>query len=96
MAQEERIMTLHPTGKAGVNILKSKYQVIKDFIIDCITKHESITFGELTQLATKQLSNHFDGKVGWYIVTVKLDLEARHLIERMPSKGPQRLQLKNK
>ena len=30
MKNQERIMTLHPQEKKGVNILKTKYDVIKD------------------------------------------------------------------
>ena len=30
---EEKIMTLHPQGKAGVNILKRRYDQVKDTII---------------------------------------------------------------
>ena len=36
MAEEERILTLHPSGKKGVNILKRRYDLIKDFIIETI------------------------------------------------------------
>ncbi len=32
-----------------------------------------------------------DDLVAWYTVTVKLDLEARGLIKRLPGSGPQRL-----
>ena len=30
---EDRILTLHPSGKKGTNILRSKYELIKDAII---------------------------------------------------------------
>ena len=90
----ERILTLHPEGKKGVNILKRKYDTIKDFIIKTVKKQNEISFDELTKLASKELSGSFDGKVTWYIVTVKLDLEARNIIERIPNASPQKLRMK--
>lgn len=94
MINEEKILTLHPQGKKGVNILKSRYDTIKEFIIATVKKHKVITYEELNKLAVKKLSNTFDGKVAWYIVTVKLDLEARRIIERIPKTSPHKLRMK--
>lgn len=86
-------MTLHPIGKQGVNILLRRYEVIKTFILLKLKEHSEISFDELTDLAVKELSESFDGKVVWYMVTVKLDLEARKLIERVPKTSPHKLRL---
>ena len=94
MSKEEKIMTLHPQGKKGVNILKRKYDVIKDFIIETMREHKEISYDELTGLAVDRLARSFDGKVVWYIVTVKLDLEARGIIERVPKTSPHKLRIK--
>jgi hypothetical protein len=91
---EEKIFTLHPEGKMGVNILKRRYDLIKDFIIHTIGQHGEISFKDLTNLAVESLTETFDGKVNWYLVTVKLDLEARGIIERTQGPGPQKLRLK--
>ncbi len=90
---EARIMTLHPSGKQGVNILKSKYDQVRAFILDKIRQHGEPSFDELTDMATEELAPKFDGKVIWYIGTVKLDLEARKEIERVPKTSPHRLRL---
>jgi len=90
---EEKILTLHPQGKKGVNILKRRYNVISKFIIITVKKRNEITFEELTDLAVNQLTESFDGKVIWYMVTVKLDLEARKIIERIPKTSPHKLRL---
>jgi len=95
MSAEEKIMTLHPQGKKGGNILKRRYDVIKDFILDTITAHNEITYEKLDDLATEQLSSTFDGKVVWYIVSIKLDLEARNIIERIPQTSPHKLRMIN-
>ena len=92
--KEETFLTLHPQGKQGVNILKRRYDVIKSFIVDTIKKHEEISYEDLNDRAVEQLSESFDGKVIWYIVTVKLDLEARQIIERVPKTSPHRLRMK--
>jgi len=94
MLDDTKILTLHPQGKNGVNILKRRYDLIKDFIVDTISKHKEITYEAINDLAVKQLSDSFDGKVVWYIVTVKLDLEARGIIERIPKTSPHKLRMK--
>ncbi len=90
---EEKILTLHPQGKKGVNILKRRYDFMKEFIIDTIKRKQVITFDELSDIAVDQLTSSFDGKVLWYVVTVKLDLEARAIIERIPKTSPHQLRL---
>jgi len=42
---------------------------------------------------TKSLKGKFSGNVGWHVMVVKLDLEARKLIERTSS-SPQKYRLK--
>jgi len=92
--EKERILTLHPQGKKGVNILKRRYDLIKDYILKAIKKEKVITYQELSDRAARDLSTSFDGKVIWYIVSVKLDLEARNIIERIPKTSPHQLRLK--
>lgn len=90
---EERIMTLHPSGKQGVNILKRRYAQVRTFILDKVRQHGELSYDDLTDLAEAELAPNFDGKVVWYIVSVKLDLEARGEIERVPKTSPHRLRL---
>lgn len=84
-------MTLHPKGKKGVNILQRKYDVVKKFILDKVEEHGEITYELLDDIARKELQKTFDGKVAWYIVSVKLDLEARGVIERIPKTSPHKI-----
>ena len=89
-------MTLHPQGKAGVNISKSKYDQIKAALLMIIDENGGeISYQNLTAIAEGSLKNKFDGKVGWYVVTVKLDLEARKIIERVPKTSPHHVRLMN-
>lgn len=89
----EKIMTLHPEGKAGVNIDRKKYEFIKTAILDLVKEQEGITFKELLTKAIENYGKTFDGSVGWYVTTIKLDLEARGMIERIGKTSPQRLRL---
>ena len=91
--KEEKIMTLHPQGKKGVNILKRRYDIISNFIIQTIQEKKEISFEELTELAEEKLAKKIDGKIIWYMVTVKLDLEARKIIERIPKTSPHKLRM---
>jgi hypothetical protein len=90
---DEKIMTLHPQGKQGVNIDKGKYEVMKAAILEAIAANEGITFANLNKAVSQKLDGRFDGSIGWYLTTVKLDLEARNIIERIPNKSPQQLRL---
>ena len=90
---EEKIMTLHPAGKSGVHILKRRYDVIRDYILKTIEQTGEISYQDLSDRAEEEIKN-FDGKIKWYIVSVKLDLEARQIIERIPKTSPHRLRLK--
>ncbi len=91
---EEKILTLHPQGKKGVNILKRRYDVIKEYILQTVKEYTEISYSKLDDMANRDLSKTFDGKVSWYIVSVKLDLEARGIIERIPKTSPHKIRLK--
>ena len=93
MKEETRILTLHPQGKQGVHILKRRYNIIKEFILSTIKEHGEISYQRLDKLAVQQLKKTFDGKIGWYVVSVKLDLEAQKIIERVPKTSPHKLRM---
>ena len=90
----EKFLTLHPQNKQGVNIDKGKYEAIKGAILEAVGEKEGITFDELTASVGEKLPD-FDGSISWYTVSVKLDLEARGMIERIPKQSPQQLRLKS-
>ena len=90
---EEKIMTLHPEGKEGVNINKVKYDQMAQCIVAIVKANEGITFKALNTAVSAELDGKFDGSIGWYLTTVKLDLEARKIIERIPHTTPQQLRI---
>lgn len=90
---EDRILTQHPEGKAGVNISRDKYEQMRSAIVEIIKEKDSIGFSEMGDLLTSRLKDKFEGSIMWYYTTVKLDLEARGEIERFKLKGRQMIRL---
>lgn len=89
----DTIRTLHPEKKQGVNISRQKYEMIRKAIIDTLCARKEMTFMDLSRAVEKQLNDTFEGSVLWYVTTVKLDLEARGEIKRVPNSRPQLVKL---
>lgn len=90
---DDRIRTLHPAGKQGVRIERAKYETVRETLLAALREHGELTFAALTEEATERLAGRFEGSVPWYVTTVKLDLEARGLVRRVPGASPQKLTL---
>jgi Family of unknown function (DUF6958) len=87
----EKILTKHPLGKSGKNIDREKYDTVKKAILSALRKND-LTHTELFSRLNNSLKDKFSGDISWYGETVKLDLEARKIIERTASK-PQKYRL---
>ena len=86
MTKAEYIQTLHPNaGKTNKRILLSKYEVIKENLI-VILKDSNLTHTELMEALYVRVNEFFEGGDQWYGETVKLDLEARGIINRIKGK----------
>jgi hypothetical protein len=92
--REEKILTKHPLGKNGKNIDKQKYETLKKAILSAL-RNKELTHTELFSRLNKSLKGKFSGNISWYGETVKLDLEAKKIIERTASK-PQKYRLKSR
>ena len=90
---EAKILTKHPLGKSGRNIDKQKYNTLNEAILSTLRGKE-LTHDELFDQLHKRVKK-FSGSVAWYGETVKLDLEARKMIERTSAK-PQKYRLRSK
>lgn len=94
----DTIMTLnanYPRGKGGTRVDRVKYEIMKKAILRAVPRTRTgVAFRDLPDAVAAKLSKadraRF-GSIGWYATTVKLDLEARGLIERVPDAKPQRL-----
>lgn len=92
-SNETRILTLHPEGKAGVNISKEKYNQLHKAIIEMLSEKGIVGFSEGMEWMKMKLEGQFEGSIAWYYTTVKLDMEARGELIRMKTKGKQMMRL---
>ena len=86
------VSTKHPLGKSNKPIEKGDYETFKSAILSAL-RRKQLTHTELLNELTTSLHGKFTGNVGWNLMVVKLDLEARNLIERTSS-SPQKYRLK--
>jgi hypothetical protein len=103
MPTTERITTLHPEGKAGVHIDRDKYDTVRAQVVAVLEDagKQGVRFRsvkatdepDLIDLVAVRLGPDFKGSIGWYVTAIKLDLEARHELERVPRVSPQRVRL---
>ncbi len=93
---EEKILTLHPENKKGVNISRKKYDQMVAFILNALTEVEHKSFSDLLDQAVEELTGKFERSIPWYFTSVKLDLEARGIIVRIPKTSPHLLRLAKK
>lgn len=92
-ADDDKIEALHPEGKRSVNIDRHKYEQVRDAILNAMQTQGEVDFRALSAAVSDRLPD-FEGSVTWYVTTVKLDLEARGVIERVEGSKPQRLRIK--
>ena len=82
----EQIQTLHPqAGKTNKRISLDKYLTVKENILSILSETQ-LTHTELIERLYENINDIFEGGVQWYGETVKLDLEARGIVERTGSK----------
>ena len=93
---ETRVVCETPTpGKQPTRILKWKYDLVREAILIAVSPSEDgVKFQELScqvaeDLSEEQLSKL--GSVSWYTTTVKLDMEVKGEIERVPGSRSQRI-----
>lgn len=92
--ETEKIQTMHPDPtKSNKKILLLKYQTIKTTLLSILRVSE-LTHTDLMEKLYQEVKDTFEGGVQWYGEVVKLDLEARGIIERTKTK-PVKYRLKN-
>jgi hypothetical protein len=90
---KDTIKTLHPEKKQGVNISREKYEIISKAILSALRSQKEMTFMNLSRAVEKEVCDKFEGSVMWYVTMVKLDLEARGRVKRVPHSRPQLVKL---
>ncbi len=90
---KDLVKTLHPEKNQGVNISREKYDMIRKAIMSELRSNKEMTFMKLSRAVEKEVRGKFVGSVMWYVTTVKLDLEARGEVKRVPNSRPQLVRL---
>jgi hypothetical protein len=94
---DEKIQTRNVTGASGFHISRQMYDEVKQAILHTLSvkNGEGMLFKDLPKAVTKQVPKKLfaNASVPWYTIVVKLDLEARGLIKRVPDSQPQMLQI---
>lgn len=94
--EEQKIQLKHPQGKKAVSISEDKYELLKAEIVKYLTEKTDGTFSDISKTITQNFKDEeikFDGSLNWYLEWVKLDLEARQIIARVPKTSPQKYTL---
>ncbi|MDQ8201832.1 hypothetical protein [Pelagicoccus sp. SDUM812003] len=88
-------------GKKPTRILKWKYESISAAIIKILSAraNSGVRFSELSGLVENLIGDEVMKELGsasWYTTTVKLDLEAKGIVQRVPGSSPQVIKLSDK
>jgi hypothetical protein len=91
----ERVQCRHPDpAKSAPSIDRRIYDVTRAAIVDAVpTLGEGLLFALLPAEVERRTppGTWATASVGWYTTVVKLDLEARGVLRRAATSGPQRL-----
>jgi len=81
-------------GRHGVtNIPTWKFDLIRGHILDLLEEGQRIYNDVRDAIGARLTTEEAEalGKLGWHVITVKLELEVRGEIERVAAKGPQQI-----
>lgn len=94
---DEKILTLNPEKrKKGVNISRAKYDLVKGAMLAAFRAKPELTLSEIFKGVGQRVKGRLEGSLEWYTMAVKLDLEARGVITRVPKTSPIVHRLKTK
>jgi len=92
--KKTKVLNVNHPGKSAT-ISKEKYDLVSAALLAVVPRGgDGVELTRLPGLVKHRLSakqRDAVGSVGWYVMAVKLDLEARERIERVPGSNPQRL-----
>ncbi len=92
---DDKVFCEHPDpAKVGTDIDEPKYRAMRKALLRHIPKRKGgVPFKGMREAVKPLLPGAvFRGaSISWYVTTVKLDLEAKGLIERVPGVTPQHM-----
>lgn len=78
--EEDLLVTYRPDGKKGVVITKGHYETLSTFILSLLDEENDQSLQTILHRAQNELVDSIDSDVAWFLLQVKLDLEAREFI----------------
>jgi len=95
-AVTDKVVCRTPTpGKKPTRIARAKFDALRRAILAVVpSKGEGVLFTDLTGLVEPKLAPEVRAGIGslmWYVTVVKLEMEVRGEIRRVPDAVPQRL-----
>ncbi len=84
-----KIQLKHPLGKKAVSMDKLKYDILNKAFLNQLKKR-----GKAIAEDFKSNNIKFEGSIQWHVEWVKLDLEAKKEILRVPKTSPQKYEIK--
>jgi len=92
MMQEKKVVQmLRPDGKKGVSIPEDQYESLRLFVLAQLDSRGDATLNELIERANDIFQDKIDSDLSWYVLQVKLDLEARGMIRSFTPPHQKRL-----
>lgn len=85
----QKIQLKHPLGKKAVSMDKLKYDILNKAFLNQLKKR-----GKAIAEDFKSNKIKFEGSIQWHVEWVKLDLEAKKEILRVPKTSPQKYEIK--
>ena len=98
MQRDEKVRCDNPEpGKKPVRIARWKYEAVRQAMVGVLSMdRDGVPFRDLAARVRSRLEPHELerlGSVSWYTTVVKLDLEAKGRVRRVPGSRPQVVQL---
>lgn len=91
-----KVQLKHPDGKKAIAMPKERYDLLKPAVLKLLRSRESATFNEISAAIVEDFARRktvFKGSIPWHLEWVKLDLEARKFIKRVPGTSPQKYEI---
>jgi hypothetical protein len=90
-----RIRCRTPNAEGGTNVPAWKFELLRELLLDLVPAEAAgVAFAELPDVVDARLDADDRARLGslkWHLVTVKLELEVRGELERVPGASPQRV-----
>jgi hypothetical protein len=96
MIVEKKIQLKHPDGKKAPSIATDTYDAICKSLIGCLTRKKKATYAAMVREVGadfKISKTKFRGSLQWYVEWVRLDLEAKGTLKKIPKTSPQQFTL---